>query len=641
MSDIKIFVSHRIDLDSETIDNPLYIPVRCGAIFDKRENVTMLGDNTGDNISDKRMSFCELTVQYWAWKNVDADYYGLCHYRRYFSFSNNKLPEDIWGNVVYDFIDEKAIQKMNLYHEHMESFIKNYDFLVGTPYKMSMSVQEQFDSVPYLSGKDLEIAIKVLEDLYPEYTDAAHKYLRGKDLYTCNMFIMNKEFFFHYSDWLFNILNELELRLDTTNYGTESLRTIAHIGERMLGIYYTYCKDHTKGRWGELQQAFFCNTEKQTELLPAFKIKNIPLVFTSSDHFAPYTASTLQSIIKVSHSEQNYDIIILCASMTDYSKQLLNEIISDRDNFSLRYFNVSKHISKYKLKTANHLTIETFYRLYVPKLFCNYSKILYLDSDLIVQYDIAKLFHIDINDNFIAAVRDPDFISQYNGAIPKIKYYTNHVLKIKDPYGYFQAGVMIFNISEIRKHFADDEFLQLAQKRKYLYADQDVLNMKFQGRVFYLDMSWNVMSDCGGGRLTNIKNFAPLTIRNEYLDARKNPRIIHYAGYIKPWNIVTSDFSKEFWSVVRDTFLYDILWFRLVDSRYGGSIYDLQCRAGLFDTRTGIRKLADKMLPKGSHRRNFVKKLLPKGSRRWNFLKYIYCIFRPQYRPQIQEYDLK
>ena len=87
--DIKIFVSHRIDLDSETIDNPLFVPVRCGAVFDKRENVTMLGDNTGDNISEKRMSFCELTVQYWAWKNVEADYYGLCHYRRYFSFSDS------------------------------------------------------------------------------------------------------------------------------------------------------------------------------------------------------------------------------------------------------------------------------------------------------------------------------------------------------------------------------------------------------------------------------------------------------------------------------------------------------------------------------------------------------------------------
>lgn len=73
--DIKIFVSHRIDLDSETIDNPLYVPVRCGAVYDEQEDVRMLGDDTGENISERRMSFCELTVQYWAWKNVKVDYY--------------------------------------------------------------------------------------------------------------------------------------------------------------------------------------------------------------------------------------------------------------------------------------------------------------------------------------------------------------------------------------------------------------------------------------------------------------------------------------------------------------------------------------------------------------------------------------
>ena len=61
---IKIFVSHRIDLDSQTIDNPLFVPIRCGAVYDEREGITMLGDDTGDNISEKRTSFCELTVLY-------------------------------------------------------------------------------------------------------------------------------------------------------------------------------------------------------------------------------------------------------------------------------------------------------------------------------------------------------------------------------------------------------------------------------------------------------------------------------------------------------------------------------------------------------------------------------------------------
>ncbi len=88
---IKIFVSHRIDQLSQKIEsNPLFVNVRCGAVFDKRPHEVigkLLGDDSGDNISAKRNEFNELTVQYWAWKNQKADYFGLCHYRRYLSFT--------------------------------------------------------------------------------------------------------------------------------------------------------------------------------------------------------------------------------------------------------------------------------------------------------------------------------------------------------------------------------------------------------------------------------------------------------------------------------------------------------------------------------------------------------------------------
>ena len=128
--DIKIFVSHRIDLDSETIDNPLFVPVRCGAVFDKRENITMLGDNTGDNISEKRMSFCELTVQYWAWKNVEADYYGLCHYRRYFSFSDKIWTEtNIYNHIEEKILNKKFLDKYDVNYDKVSRLLDEYDVI--------------------------------------------------------------------------------------------------------------------------------------------------------------------------------------------------------------------------------------------------------------------------------------------------------------------------------------------------------------------------------------------------------------------------------------------------------------------------------------------------------------------------------
>ena len=115
--DIKIFVSHRIDMEAETIDNPLYVNVRCGAVFDKRENVEMLGDNTGDNISEKRESFNELTVMYWAWKNVEADYYGLCHYRRHFSFAEKKSSERTNEQILLykeEYLNKHTVEKYGI-----------------------------------------------------------------------------------------------------------------------------------------------------------------------------------------------------------------------------------------------------------------------------------------------------------------------------------------------------------------------------------------------------------------------------------------------------------------------------------------------------------------------------------------------
>ena len=67
-------------------------------------------DDEGDNISQKNKTYCELTAQYWAWKNEDADYYGFFHYRRYLAFDPSLNKDDGWGNIAYDRISEEAIR---------------------------------------------------------------------------------------------------------------------------------------------------------------------------------------------------------------------------------------------------------------------------------------------------------------------------------------------------------------------------------------------------------------------------------------------------------------------------------------------------------------------------------------------------
>ena len=100
MSEIKIFVCNTPGKKSTIINDPMYVPMLGGAALNSNNPNNLPGDNTGDNISQKNPTLCELTVQYWAWKNVEADYFGFCHYRRYFDFSNKPHKMDTYGNVM-------------------------------------------------------------------------------------------------------------------------------------------------------------------------------------------------------------------------------------------------------------------------------------------------------------------------------------------------------------------------------------------------------------------------------------------------------------------------------------------------------------------------------------------------------------
>lgn len=348
--------------------------------------------------------------------------------------------------------------------------------------------------------------------------------------------------------------------------------------------------------------------------VPAFPENNIPIAFACSDFYVPYIAAAIRSIIEHASPRHNYDLIFLCTEISENNRCLLQSVAYDITNSSIRFINVEKQISSYRLKVNSHFTVETFYRLLLPQLLCYYDKVIYLDSDLIVLRDMADLFAIDISDHLLAAVIDADMAGEYSGAIPGVKAYCDTVLKLENPYSYFQAGVLLLNLRAFRESFAPGELLVFAAERAYRYVDQDVLNVKCAGRISTLDMNWNVMTDCGGTRIKDIIKKGPLPICQAYMEARKNPYIIHYAGWEKPWNNPQSDFAEVYWKYARQTPFYEVNLFRMV------------CQSAVAPAgyQSRGRKLADKLLPKGSRRRNLAKKILPKGSRRWNFCKKIY-----------------
>ena len=122
---IRIFVSAHKPV--EVFDSQVFQPVQVGASRTNERFTWALHDDEGDNISDLNPMYCELTTQYWAWKNVDADYIGFCHYRRYFDFSDVSREENAYGEVMGDYINVVSQREYMLEDVRVREIVRNYE----------------------------------------------------------------------------------------------------------------------------------------------------------------------------------------------------------------------------------------------------------------------------------------------------------------------------------------------------------------------------------------------------------------------------------------------------------------------------------------------------------------------------------
>ena len=255
----------------------------------------------------------------------------------------------------------------------------------------------------------------------------------------------------------------------------------------------------------------------------------------------------LESIAENASETRQYDVIVLHRDISERNQVVLRRMMPD--NFSLRFFNTTRFMVDYndKLFLRGHFRIETYFRLLMQDILPEYDKALYLDSDMVVNHDIAELFDVDVDGYLLAAVADADTAGLYNGAQPDKKDYMDNVLKMKDPYSYFQAGTIIFNLAEFRRRYTVEELFAYATSYEWQLLDQDVLNHFAEGHVKYLDMRWNVMMDWFGIRVKEIISLAPRHLSEPYMEARKDPYVVHFAGDDKPWDHPETDYADYFW----------------------------------------------------------------------------------------------
>ncbi|MDE7311143.1 MAG: glycosyltransferase [Eubacterium sp.] len=271
----------------------------------------------------------------------------------------------------------------------------------------------------------------------------------------------------------------------------------------------------------------------------------IPIIMATDRNYLLPTSVTVWSVLENGSIQYTYVFYFLVnAELQGMDQGLFREFQQKHPNFEYHYLTVAPEIFKEAALTNTHVTIETYYRLLIGRLLPDYDKCLYLDGDLIVQCDAAILFDIEMEENYLAAVKD---IGMQCG---QGSYYTDHKkeLGFDSMDTYFNAGVIVFNLKKIREKDMVSRFLKAIEK-KYTIEDQDILNVTCLGKVHYLPLKYNVFSGFIG-RIEFINCGAYNKEDLENVEAG-NIAVIHYAGgKDKPWRNHRGKKADVWWEYV-------------------------------------------------------------------------------------------
>ena len=267
--------------------------------------------------------------------------------------------------------------------------------------------------------------------------------------------------------------------------------------------------------------------------------KEIPIVYAVDDNYAPFLCVSLKSILDNMNKDYFLKVYILNTGISEKNKSRIIEIAEENCNdVDVEYVDVADRMDSLKDKThlRDYYTNAIYYRIFIPSLFPQYEKIIYIDCDIVLINDISKLYNVDLGDNIVAAVHEEamssfDCFGSYSEeflGVPRMQY--------------FNSGLLVINTAEYRKETIETKFINLMLSEKFEVApDQDYLNVLLKDRVKLVDVGWNKTPIPG-------KKFPDKLIS-----------LIHYKLNFKPWHYKGVRYEEFFWKYAKETPFYDDL----------------------------------------------------------------------------------
>lgn len=246
---IKIAVAYHKPAD--IIKSDVYLPIQVGKSINPQLDLGIQPDNEGDNISDENDYYCELTAIYWIWKNLQADYKGLFHYRRFLTIENpikHQIISSISGGRICTSLipcnGTRFVKDAKAFENALPKLLLKYDILTTKRIKVDMSTERFFN----FDFEYWRLIRKIISEHHKTYITAFEETISSHSFFFANMFVMKNTLFEEYCDFLFSILEELKGKLIKDkwliNLHAEKLfsRKLGYIAEVLTGVFFTHQK---------------------------------------------------------------------------------------------------------------------------------------------------------------------------------------------------------------------------------------------------------------------------------------------------------------------------------------------------------------------------------------------------------------
>lgn len=544
-SNIKILVAcHK---PSELPDNKLMLPVQVGATNAKTD-LGLQRDDDGDNISAKNPGYCELTALYWAWKNLDADYYGLFHYRRFYSFADEKFPVSDDGHCM---IRAKALSPM-VFHKFglddeakMRQIIESNDLIVHEPRPVAeiptprgIDGKNVYDHYRLHDGTiikttDIDQMLKLIDDKYPTEAPYIHEYMKGRTFLGYNMFIMRKKFFNAMCSFEFDVLGQMEQLIgsDLPNRSKNANRIYGYLAEILTSAYIYYIqRSNPDLHVRKLQMIYALETDKLQYLKPIDSAKTIVFDLTSmnpggsesmqlSNEVAKrtlYFLPVLSRFIDKIDTNTKYDVILAINGKLDkITEGAINQIVGRVNNVSLRYLNAAPWL----MSTDEVYNYKVPLNVLLPWILRDYSnKVALLSWNCWINSDIADLFKEAVGTGIAVWSAVNSFLEGCLREIsPEHKKARIEILGedlgLKEDDIVYDS-VLIYDMSIARNLRPINEVAGKYAKLNVRYGSGEILSYLYRGKSSHLDQTWNYQIPTDSG-VDYVENFFTSIVYNK------------------------------------------------------------------------------------------------------------------------------